>query len=135
MAHFKNSEEFSDMMDQLFKEASKHPKISKRVKALKPVIRLEFTEPDVVIIMDCSKGKLTCTSKNLKVKTDVEVCMKVEVAHRFWLGKLNMIVAARKREIVAKGNLGKIVGFIPVLKHFNKIYKDILEARGRSDLL
>jgi hypothetical protein len=66
---------------------------------------------------------------------DVEVTLGSDTAHRFCLGQTNMIVAVGKKEILVRGNVNKIIGFLPAIKKISQMYKAILKERGRQDLL
>jgi hypothetical protein len=61
--------------------------------------------------------------------------MKADVAHRFWLGKVNISLALAKGEMRAKGPVPKILKLVPLAKSLFPRYQDSLVKAGRSDLV
>jgi hypothetical protein len=65
---------------------------------------------------------------------EVEFQMKADVAHRFWLGKVNLLIALTKREIKAIGPVMKVMKMLPILKPMYAQYPKILEKLGRTQM-
>ena len=42
-------------------------------------------------------------------KPEVEMSMKADVAHKFWFGKVNLVAALARRQMIAKGPVPKIL--------------------------
>jgi hypothetical protein len=68
------------------------------------------------------------------LEADVEFFMKTDVAHRFWLGKVNLLVALTKRDVVAKGPIFKVMKLLPLLKPLYGQYPRILQEKGKAEL-
>jgi hypothetical protein len=68
-------------------------------------------------------------------KPDVRFEMKADVAHRFWLGKVNLPVALARQQIVARGPVQKALKLLPVIQPLYAKYQAYLTERGREDLV
>ena len=141
MAYFENSRDVYDCIGGLFDWAGTQEELAKRYRATEMIIRLNYTEPDAVLTIDCKnppkrKGVLIdWVEGDGGGKADVEFFMKTDVAHRFWLGKVNLLVALTKRDVVAKGPIFKVMKMLPLLKPLYEKYPDILAEKGKSELV
>jgi hypothetical protein len=61
--------------------------------------------------------------------------MKADVAHEFWLGNVNLMVALTRKQIVAKGPIPKIMKLLPVIKPAYAKYQALLKDRGLEDMI
>ena len=69
------------------------------------------------------------------LKPDVVMTMKADVAHAFWHGKVNLMAALSKKDIVAKGPIPKILKLLPAINPLYKIYPQLLKEKGYGDLV
>ncbi len=60
--------------------------------------------------------------------------MRADVAHRFWLGEVNVPLALARGEMQATGPTAKILRFVPLLKPVFPRYRELLVEQGREDL-
>jgi hypothetical protein len=56
--------------------------------------------------------------------------MKADVAHAFWHGKVNLISALSKKDIIATGPIPKILKLLPAVQPLYKVYPDLLREKG-----
>ncbi|KAB8145234.1 hypothetical protein F8S13_05235 [Chloroflexia bacterium SDU3-3] len=68
-------------------------------------------------------------------KPDIEMSMKADIAHQFWHGKINLMAALTRRQIVAKGPIPKILKLLPSVAPIYALYPHILHDLGRDDLI
>jgi putative sterol carrier protein len=61
--------------------------------------------------------------------------MDADIAHKFWLGKVNPTVALARGQMKAKGPVAKILKMVPLTKPVYPRYEALLESQGRNDLL
>jgi len=61
--------------------------------------------------------------------------MKADVAHQFWHGKVNLMAALTRRQIVAKGPIPKILRLLPAVEPVYELYPKLLRELGREDLV
>jgi putative sterol carrier protein len=69
------------------------------------------------------------------MEPEVTMSMDADVAHRFWLGQVNVTTALARGQIKASGPVAKILKLVPLAKPVFPRYKAQLEAQGRTDLV
>lgn len=135
MGYFNSPEEFKDILGNFFHHLAVDPVISPKLMASKLKIRFDYSDPDLSISMDLGKDPIPILFNDQTLKPDVQMSMKADVAHRFWLGKVNLIAALTRREIVAKGPIPKILKLLPAIKPAYPLYHNYLKEKGRADLI
>lgn len=135
MAYFSSSEQFKDILGNFFHRLAVDPVVSPKLKASKLKIRFDYSDPDLSISMDLGKGPIPILFNDDSIRPEVQMSMKADVAHRFWLGKVNLIAALTRREIVAKGPIPKILKLLPAIKPAYPLYQEYLKEKGRADLI
>lgn len=133
MALFKDSEEFYDILYNFFLKLMDEPSIGPKILARGLVIQFEYSQPDAMITLDSPGNRVIKGAHELK--PDVVMSMTCDVAHKFWLGKVNLVVALTKGDMKAKGPIAKIMAMLPIIMHSYGMYKTYLKDRGREDLL
>ncbi|MBI2933906.1 MAG: hypothetical protein HYY16_19855 [Planctomycetes bacterium] len=140
MSYFSSTDDLYACIGGLFDWAKKDPQLGPSLRQSNLTIRMVYTEPDAMITIDCAhdpkeKGAFVSWSKgDGGLTAEVEFHMKADVAHRFWLGKVNLLIALTKREITAKGSIPKALKILPKLKPMYAQYPKILEKLGRTEL-
>lgn len=61
--------------------------------------------------------------------------MKAEVAHRFWLGRVNLPMALARQQVKARGPLSKALKLLPTLERLFPRYARYLQQHGAEALL
>jgi hypothetical protein len=61
--------------------------------------------------------------------------MKADVAHAFWHGKVNLLGAIAKRDIVVQGPLPKVLKLLPAVEPLYKVYPALLREKGYGSLV
>ena len=61
--------------------------------------------------------------------------MKADVAHAFWQGKVNLLGAIAKRDIVVQGPLPKVLKLLPAVEPLYKVYPALLREKGFGNLV
>jgi hypothetical protein len=61
--------------------------------------------------------------------------MAADVAHRFWLGEVDLTVAVTKGQIKARGPVDKVIELVPLARPVVPRYRRQLIDRGREDLI
>ena len=132
MATFENSDRLRQVLGGFFEFILNHPEMGPRLAASRLVLKFNYTEPDLSITADLSKNTPEITFNDAAKKPDVEMSMKADVAHRFWFGKVNLVVALARREMVAKGPIPKILKLLPVIRPAYQLYPKYLKEKGFS---
>jgi len=133
MPAYKNTEELNAVMELLWGTIKNDPDMSSKLIASKLVVRFVYREPDARLTVDCSDGKNMLVSVgDGPNKPIIEMFMKADVAHEFWLGKVNVPVAILSGKIVSKGPTPKALALLPVIKPAYSIYPDIYETAKKK---
>ena len=133
MAIFKDAETFKECLGGFFNLMADTPKIADKLLKSGMVIRFNYTDPDVSITADCSGDKMVILIDDTDVKPLVEMSMSADIAHKFWFGKVNLMAALTRKQMVAKGPIPKVLALLPAIKPSYKMYPDYLESNGYSE--
>lgn len=133
MAYFTDTQQLYDVLGSFFNKLKDDPEIGPKVVASGLIIQFQYSEPDGIITVDCPKNEIIIGAT--EIKPDVEMSMKSDIAHRFWLGKINLMVALTKGDIKAKGPIPKIMKLLPIIKGAYAMYKDYLKEKGLESLI
>jgi putative sterol carrier protein len=132
VAVFKDAEEIYQFIGGIFEEAFADPVVGEEFAKSGVVLKLHYTEPQAVFTVDMPEQKVIYGAEG--PKPSVEMFMKADVAHQFWLGKVNVSMALAKGQMRAKGSIPKILKLVPIAKRLFPKYQGLLEKAGRADL-
>ncbi len=135
MAYFESSEKLQEILGGFFRKLVDDPSIGPKLQASKMVIKFIYAEPALSITIDCTKNPIELLFNDSALKSEVEMSMKADVAHRFWFGKVNLLAAITRREMVAKGPIPKVLKLLPVIKPAYDLYPKYLTEKGLQNLL
>jgi alkyl sulfatase BDS1-like metallo-beta-lactamase superfamily hydrolase len=136
MPIFRDSNQFYENVGELMDRAKMDPNVGPKIAKSKIVIQFRYTEPDAMTTVN-AKDKPTQENAYVDViqgdcdlNADVSMSMKADVAHQFWLGKINLVSALAKGEIKATGPIPKILKLLPAIKPLYDEYPKILRENG-----
>ncbi|MCK5197557.1 MAG: SCP2 sterol-binding domain-containing protein [Spirochaetales bacterium] len=135
MGYFKTSEKFEEVLSGFFKLIANTPSVADKLLASKLVIRFKYSDPKVVLLIDCSGEKIDVKSADEESKVDVEMTMSADIAHKFWFGKVNLMTALTRKQMVAKGPIPKILQLLPAIKPTYKMYPEYLRGNGYAEYI
>lgn len=130
MGMFKTTEEFEKVIVGFFNLIGNTPIIADKLLESKMVIRFIYTEPDLVVVVDCSGEKANVRPHDTETKALVEMTMTADIAHRFWFGMVNLTKALTRKEMVAKGPIPKVLKLLPAIKPSYTMYPKYLDENG-----
>jgi putative sterol carrier protein len=133
MAYFASSDELNRVMDILWHKIKADPEMSKKLLQSKLIVQFKYRDPDGQLTIDCSDGeemKILIGATN--IKPVIEMSMKADVAHEFWLGKVNVPLAIMSGKIVSKGPTPKALALLPVIKPAYALYPSVLQEAGKQ---
>lgn len=133
MARFKTETEVYDYIGGIFETAAADPELGAKLAASGVVLKLTYTDPDSVLIVDMASG--TVHTGGAGPDPDVELIMSADTANQFWLGNLNLSLAIAKGKVQSVGSVTKLLKLVPNAKKLFPVYRDVLERNGRTDLL
>lgn len=97
------------------------------------IVQFRYRDPEGLVTIDCLDGKeMKIVVGQTLLKPVVEMTMKADVAHDFWLGKVNVPMALMMGKIVSKGPTPKALALLPVIKPAYDLYPKVLELKGKS---
>lgn len=136
MAYFKDSQEVYDTVGKLFLQLASDEEIASKFRAADTIVRYEYTEPESTITVRLKiDGHDEVDFGESDLEPEVTMRMKADVAHRFWLGRLNVTTAIARGEITPEGPVSKILRLVPLTQPVFPRYRSLLEETGRRDLL
>lgn len=132
MGVFESSEKFEEVLVDFFWLIAKTPKVADKLLASKLIIRFIYSDPELVVVVDCSGDSIDVRAGDKETKAIVEMMMKADIAHKFWFGKVNLTMALTRRQMVAKGPVPKILKLLPAIKPTYAMYPQYLDDNGFS---
>jgi putative sterol carrier protein len=133
MGLFESSEKFEEMLGGFFRQLAERPAIADKLLASKLIIRFSYSDPDVVLLIDCSGEKLEVRAGDTDTKATVNMSMSADIAHKFWFGKVNLMAALTRKQMVAKGPIPKILKLLPAIKPSYAMYPKYLDDNGYGE--
>ncbi len=130
MATFENSETLQKVLGGFFSFLLTQKEMAEKLLASKMVIRFNYADPVLTITIDLTGPEGIITFNDAIKKPEVEMSMKADVAHRFWFGKVNLVMALARREMIAKGPIPKILKLLPIIKPAYELYPRYLNEKG-----
>jgi len=134
LLYFKDTEQLYNILVPFFNDLMNNPEIGPKVIASGLIIKFIYHDPEGVIIIHLPNEEIIQGDRE-EIKPDVIMSMNSDVAHRFWLGKVNLVAALTKGDIRAKGPIPKIMKLLPIIKGAYAIYKNYLTEKGFEELI
>ncbi|GAA1723960.1 SCP2 sterol-binding domain-containing protein [Aeromicrobium alkaliterrae] len=130
---FRDSTEVVTYIGGIFEKAYEDPALAEKLKAAGIVLKFDFKDPDVVIVIDMANGTVTEGLGGLD--PDAEMTMSSDTGNAYWQGKVNLPLAMAKGKIKVGGNVAAMLKVAPLSKQLFGTYVERLQADGRDDLL
>jgi len=141
MGVFRDANHFYECVGELMDRAKKDPQIGAKIAKSGIVIQFRYTDPDAMTTVN-ARDKPTQPGAFVDVihgpcdlKPDVVMTMKADVSHAFWHGKVNLMAALAKKEIVAEGPIPKILKLLPAVQPMYKMYPALLREKGYGHMV
>ena len=124
---FADSETFETVLGGFFRQIGSAPAVAKKLLDSNLIIRFIYTDPDVVLLVDCSGDTIDVRPGDRDTPAEVEMTMTADIAHKFWFGKVNLTAALTRGQMKAKGPVPKILKLLPAIKPTYAMYPAYLE--------
>lgn len=99
------------------------------------VIENRYSDPDAVITITLRPEKRAVVEYgDSAAEAEIVLTMASDVAHRFWLGEVNVPLALAHGEMTATGPTPKLLALVPLLQPVFPRYRELLSEQGRADL-
>jgi putative sterol carrier protein len=132
MPTFKDSADLQTVLGGFFSILVKDEGIGGKLKESKLIIKFNYKKPELAITANCAGLEIALSFNDASTKPEVEMFMDADVAHKFWLGEVNLVMALARRQMVVKGPIPRILKLLPVIKPAYKMYKEYLTKIGRA---
>lgn len=135
MAYFEDADEVYQFIGKLFQDLNDDEELAPKFRKADTIVQYRYSDPDsqvTVKMIDGEEGQVDCGRTTFE--PEVVMTMDADVAHRFWLGKVNVTVALARGQMKAKGPVAKILKLVPLVKPVFPRYRQLLDDAGRSDL-
>lgn len=134
MPYFSEIQPFYDALVELFKRLMEDPAIKQKAVDSNLLVHFVYTDPAGEVWVDCRSDEVKVIPGPMDGTADATLNMETDVAHRFWLGKLNLIKSLTSEEIKSEGSVPKLLKLLPVIKPAFKIYPEILTEMGLGSI-
>ena len=141
MAVFRDAQHFYDTVGALMDLAKCDPEIGKKIAKSGLIIQFRYTQPEATTTVN-AKEKPTQPGAFVDVihgpvewTPEITMTMKADLAHAFWQGKVNLMSALAKKEIVLQGSQLKVLQLLPAVTPLFKIYPALLIDKGYPELV
>lgn len=125
---FQSADELQRVLGGFFRLLTEDPAIGPRLLASQLILRFNYREPETSITVDLTGPRAAITCDDATKPPMVEMSMKGDVAHHYWLGQVSLPIALARRQMIAKGPIPKILKLLPVLKGAYALYPAYLQA-------
>lgn len=141
MGVFRDADHFYECVGELMDRAKKDPQVGPKIAKAGIIIQFKYSDPEAVTTVN-AKEKPTQPDSYVDIvhgpsslKPDVLMTMKADVAHAFWHGKVNLLAALSKKQIVAKGPIPKILKLLPAVEPLYQVYPALLREKGFDSMV
>jgi hypothetical protein len=142
MTVFQSYDELYACLSKLYDQSKRDTRIAPKIRDSHLVIQFRYDTPSAVVTINAASPPTQGEGAYFDViwgetslKPDVEMSMKADIAHQFWHGKINLVAALTRRQIVAKGPIPKILKLLPAVEPMYEMYPRLLREMGREDLV
>ncbi|MGH8974869.1 MAG: SCP2 sterol-binding domain-containing protein [Acidimicrobiia bacterium] len=135
MGVFRDANDVYRCIGRIFEEAIADPEIGPKTKEAGITVRFDFTDPDSTLFVNFATGEVFFGDDVPSTDAAVKMGMKADDANKFWLGRLNLVMAMAKGQVRARGSVPEMLKMLPLAKPLYARYEAQLKEAGRDDLL
>jgi hypothetical protein len=135
MPYFKDAEDLYAHLGRLFVELLADEELAPRFRAADTIVQWRYRKPEAQVtakLFEAEPAQVDLGATELE--PEVVMTMDADVAHRFWLGRVNLAIAMARGQIRTEGPVAKVVKLGPLVKPVRERYRAQLQASGRGDL-
>jgi hypothetical protein len=136
VAYFKDEQEVYRYIGRLFLDLMEDDELMPKFRRANTIVKYAFRNPDSTITVRMREdAEPQVDLGHSDLDPEVVMTMDADIAHRFWLGQVNVPVALARGQMKAQGPVAKVLKLLPLVKPVFPRYKAQLEAAGRADLV
>jgi putative sterol carrier protein len=134
--YFRDEAEVYAYIGRLLQSVADDDELAAPFQRANTVMQYRYSDPEAQITVKLIDGEDACVDLGpTELEPEVIMTMDADVAHRFWLGEVNVTVALARGQMRAHGPVAKILRLVPLVKPVFPRYRAMLEQAGREDLL
>jgi hypothetical protein len=141
MGVFRDSQQFYACVGELMDRAKSDPRGGPKIAKSGIIIQFRYAEPEAMTTIN-ARDKPTQVGAFVDVihgpctlKPDVVMTMRADLSHAFWHGRVNLVAALAKRDIIASGPIPKILKLLPAIEPLYQTYPALLREKGFAALV
>jgi putative sterol carrier protein len=134
--YFKDDTEVYTYIGKLLEDIATDDELGPKLRNANTIVQYRYRKPDsqiTVRLLGGQDGEVDCGETSME--PEVVMTLDADVAHRFWLGEVNVTVALARGQIRARGPVAKILKLVPLVRPVFPRYRQMLTDAGRNDLL
>jgi hypothetical protein len=136
LAYFEDAQEVYDTVGKMFARLVEDEELGPKFRKANTIVQYAYTEPEATITVRLQEDRPGDVDfGETEMEPEVTMRMRADVAHRFWLGEVNVTMAIARGEIKPEGPVSKILKLVPLTKPVFPRYRAQLEEDGREDLI
>lgn len=136
MAYFKDADDVYATIGSFLRRLGDDQQFAPRLANADTVIEFSYSDPEAKITARLRPGQtIEIDFGATEMTPEVRMISSADVAHRFWLGRINVTMAMARGEIRTEGPVNKILALMPLTGPIFPLYRDQLQAIGRDDLI
>ena len=132
---FRDADQLYEVLDAMLQRAIGQDEIAEAFLAGNFVLCFRYKEPEGQLTIDLRKAPITWEFGVSDLKADLTMIQSADIAHQFWLGRLNVARAIATRKVVSRGPVSKALKLLPAVKPVFPIYGSVLKDLGYQHLL
>jgi hypothetical protein len=134
MSVFGNSDELKNVMLTLWGRIKTDADMSEKLLRSRLLVQFRYRDPEGLLTVDASDGvELKLIWGRFDQKPVIEMAMKADIAHEFWMGRISVPVAILTGKMVSKGPTPKALALLPVIRPAFDFYPDVVhEVAGEG---
>jgi putative sterol carrier protein len=126
MSMYESKEQAVAVFGRLFSILLEDETFSEKLRARNLSLRLVQTKPDFELFVDETGVFVDVTDR----RAAISVKMSCDTAHNLWMGKLLMPAALATGRVRVKGNVARVLEFVPLLHPAFDVYPSIASEAG-----
>jgi putative sterol carrier protein len=135
LAIFTSTKQLYDVFTGFMEDMAADPVLGPKFVKSNTVFRINYTDPDASILVDCTHDPIQITEGPSDVRPDVELTMTADNGHLFWIGQLKITTAITRRKVKVHGQVTKMMNLLPALDPAFARYRSFLAEKGYGHLL
>src|SRR5260221_13380750 len=129
MSVFASSDQLRSVMLSLWFRIKDDPGMSEQLLDSRLIVQFRYRDPEGVLTIDASDGQeMKIEWGPSEEKPTIEMSMKADVAHEFWMRRISVPVAIITVKMVSKGPTPKALALLPVIRPAFEFYPEVMKC-------